>query len=355
MPASRRRAGGPALAAGLLIGACAGSLSGCGEPAADDPPAAQAGKIAAPPAAVPQSGPVPLRVGESADIDNVAYLLAAAAARSPGLTVLYPDAFPKHFWIDNFDGTDDYLEWQVDAGSGGDFHVTALMSAPAGEAFRLEQPGTDSATEFRQAVDGWARQDAGMVQLPAGVSSLRLVRTSAGGNAEIKSLELVRAGEVAARNARIDAFRADTAWFSKAGHGLMFQYGPWGYPVSGPRKSLEEQANDFDVPAFVAMVEQTGASWVIWSLTWWEYRMNAPIESVDRLIGTGERTSSRDLVGEIMTALDAEGIDFFLYYHRGHESDPWFAAEAFPPTEFTLRGTGDRTAFFDAWVTIITE
>ena len=345
--------GSPAFAAGLLVGLLLCGLGACGD-AAQQEKATQP-ENASPPPAVAQSGPNPLPVGVAADVDNVSYLVAAAAEHSPGLTVLYPDAFPKHFWIDNFGSADQYLQWRVDAGSGGDFHVTALLSAAGGESFQLEQPESGTSIAFTKAIDGWARQDAGIVRLPAGTSTLRLVRTSERGNVEVKSLELVWSEDVPAREARIADFRADTSGFSKAGYGLMFQYGPWGYPRSGPRKSLEEQTDDFDVPAFVETVKETGASWVIWSLTWWEYRMNAPIAAVDRLVGNGERTSSRDLVGDIMAALDAEGIDFFLYYHRGHETDPWFAADVFPPTEFTLRGTGDRSALFDSWIEIVTE
>ena len=176
MPGSSRSAGSPAGAAGLLAGLLLLGPVGCGQPVNSDSGAATAN---APPAEViPQSGPDPLPVGQAAHIDNVSYLLAAAAERSPGLTVLYPDAFPKHFWIDNFDNEEQYLQWRVDAGAGGDFHVTALLSATKGETFRLEQAGSGASTDFTKAIDGWARQDAGIIRLPAGTSTLRLVRTS---------------------------------------------------------------------------------------------------------------------------------------------------------------------------------
>ena len=100
----------------------------------------------------------------------------------------------------------------------------------------------------------------------------------------------------------------------------MFQYGSWCYPPTGPKKSMEAQANDFDVPAFVNMVKSTGASYVIWSLTWWAYDMFAPITSVDAIVGHSNLTTTRDLIGEIANALDAEGIAFFLYYHLGQDS-----------------------------------
>ena len=304
---------------------------------------------------VAQSGPNPIVFDQTAVIDNVTYLIAAGARHSSGLTVLYPEAFPKHFWINNFTETSQFLEWSIFLEDAADYRVEALLSATEGETFNLSLVGNAEELKFSKLTDGWTKQDVGTISLPAGQSKLRFVRTSSEANVDIKSLELVREKDLALRKQRIVDFKADTTWFSQAGFGLMFQYGPWGYPRTGPKKDLEDQANSFDVDSFVATVKETGASYVIWSLTWWEYVMNSPISSVDTLIGNSDRTSTRDLVGEIMIALDAEGIDFMLYYHRGHEDDPWFDAAVFPPVEFPQRGTGDRSVLFDNWVTIISE
>ena len=306
-------------------------------------------------ALVSQSGPSPIRLDQTVDLDNVVYLMAAGSAHSPDLTVLFPDAFPKHFWINNFNNTSQVLQWTVYSPIQADYHVEALISANMGETFNLSVLETTESVDFAKGSSGWAKQDVGVIPIPAGISTLQLLRTSSAANAAVKSLELVREVDWAARQRRIADFKVDTTWFSKAGYGLMFQYGAWGYPQRGSKKSLEDQTDDFDVAAFVAMIKGTGASYVIWSLTWWEYVMNAPIVSVDTLLGHGDRTSTRDLVGEIMVALDTEGIDFMLYYHRGHEGDPWFDVSVFPPAEFTQRGTGDRSVLFDDWEMIITE
>lgn len=237
-----------------------------------------------------------------------------------------------------------------------DYHVESLLSANAGETFNLSVVETGAALDFSKTTVGWTKQDAGVIALPAGTSTLRLVRTSATANVHIKSLELIRESDRADYLQRIADFKVDTTWFSQAGYGLMFQYGNWGYPETGDRKSLEDQANDFDVPAFVEMVKGTGASYVIWSITWRDYLLNAPISSVDNYFGNSDRTSTRDLIGEVMNALDAEGIDSMLYYHRGEASTvPWFTDPSFPPEEYTAKGTGDRSGFFDSWVEIITE
>ena len=50
---------------------------------------------------------------------------------------------------------------------------------------------------------------------------------------DIKSLELLRESDNAAYQARIAGSKKSTDWLSKSKYGLMFQYGPWGYPKTG--------------------------------------------------------------------------------------------------------------------------
>jgi hypothetical protein len=306
-------------------------------------------------AQVAQSGDNPIVFDQTATTDNVVVLMAGGSEHNEELTVRNVGTL-KHLWIQDFDDTSDYMQWTISLETAADYHVDALLSANAGETFNLSVVETGETLDFSKDTSGWTKQPAGIISLPAGTSTLRLVRTSASANVLMKSLELIRESDRAAYEQRIADFKVDSTWFSQAGYGLMFQYGAWGYPETGDRKSLEDQANDFDVPAFVEMVKGTGASYVIWSSTWWEYKINAPIASVDSYYGDSSHTSSRDLIGEVMDALDAEGIDFMLYYHRGQVSEaPWFLDESFPITEFTERGTGDRSVFFDSWETIITE
>ncbi|MGJ8634505.1 MAG: LamG-like jellyroll fold domain-containing protein [Luteolibacter sp.] len=306
-------------------------------------------------AQVAQSGDNPIVFDQTATTDNVVVLMAGGSEHNDGLTIRSAGTL-KHLWIQDFDDTSDYMQWTIYLDTAADYHVDALLSANSGETFNVSVVETGETLDFSKGSDGWTKQDAGIISLPAGTSTLKLVRTSASANVLMKSLELIRESDRAAYEQRIADFKVDNTWFSQAGYGLMFQYGAWGYPESGGRKSLEDQANDFNVPAFVEMVKGTGASYVIWSSTWREYKINAPIASVDGYFGDSSHTSSRDLIGEVMDALDAEGIDFMLYYHRGEAFEaPWFLDESFPRTEFTQRGTGDRSIFFDSWTTIIAE
>lgn len=307
-------------------------------------------------AMVEQSGENPIVFDQVATTDNLVVLMAAGAAHNEELTVVNPNQPPKHFYINNFDDTDDVFEWTVALDAAADYHVDGYLSAAEGETFRLSVVETGETLDYSTAISGWEKHEAGIISLPAGTSTLRLVRTSTAANVSIKSLELIRESDRADYLQRIADFKVDNTWFSQSGYGVMFQYGAWGWPVSGDKKSLEDQANDFDVPAFVEMVKGTGASYVIWSTSWVSFIMNAPIASVDAYFGHGDQTSTRDLYGDIMTALDAEGIDFMFYYHRGEANAvPWFQDPSYPHTEFGTRGTGDRSLFFDSWETIITE
>ena len=90
-----------------------------------------------------------------------------------------------------------------------------------------------------------------------------------------------------------------------------------------------------------ALVSQSGPSPI-------RLEQTADLDNVVYLMAAGS-AHSPDLVGEIMVALNTEGIDFMLYYHRGHEGDPWFDVSVFLPAEFTQRGTGDRSVLFKGW------
>ena len=317
---------------------------------------------------IEQSGEVPLVFDQTSKTDNIIYLMAAGAARNDGQHVKWHDMsnYPKHAWMLDFDDLQDWYEWEIYLGEAADYHIDALIyNRKPQESFTISVVETGETLAFTKEERGWDKFDAGIISLPKGKSTLRMLRTSAHDNVNFKSLELVRMDDRPAMLQRLKDYKTDTTWMSKSGYGLMFQAGAWGYPRPQnpplpkdevPQKSLEEYANDFDLPAFVKMVKDTGASYIIWSITWCEYLMPAPIETVDKYMGHSNNTSTRDLIGEMADAFDKEGIAFMLYYHRGEVHQvPWFQAEGYPHEEFHKRGTGDRSVFFDSWIDIITS
>lgn len=311
--------------------------------------------------AVPLSGhtqtvahatPNPIVLVPGTAIDDLQILIASAAERSASATV--PSFGPnKNPWV-QYSGSE-YLQWNVNAPAAANYRIFALITAGSGQRFELRNTSTGLAVTF-STTGGWNKLDIGQLLLPAGTSSLRLTRIGTlSGQVQVKSLELIRESSYPAYLGRVAAARANAAWLRQARYGLFFQYGAWGYPNNvGNRKSVDQQAQDFHIPTFVQMVKSTGASYVIWSFSWWGFKPDMPVPSIDAVIGNGTYTAQRNLIGQIATALKAEGIRFLLYYHTGTEEAGWWSRQNMPAT-FPTRGTGDRSTFFNNWSAVLTD
>ena len=309
---------------------------------------------------LPQAGANPIEIDQSSVTDNVQVLLATQAERSRATAVKDPAEGRKNFWIYHFLTTEDYLAWTVSLPVGARYQAAALLAAANGQQLSLTVNG-GAPVQFTAHGD-WEKLSAGAINLPAGIVRLVLRRTGdLVGDVQIKSLELLRGSDAAAYNARVAAARGNTTWLSLARYGLMFQYGPWGFPNNvGPAKSLDRQAADFDVPGFAARVAETGASYVIWSISWWGYHMDAPLKSPNSIVTAAGGpanpglASTTDLIGEVAAALHGRGIRFLLYYHAGTEDAAWWPYQHFP-SGFSATGTGDRSTFLHNWETVVTE
>ena len=317
----------------------------------------------------PQATPNPIVFDQTATNDNLFVLMAAASEYSSDLTFFQngPSAYPKHFWINNWsNGTNDFFKWNVALTAGALYHVYAKLSAGAAVPLQLSIAGTNTVLDFTTRNIGWDKLDCGTINIPSGTNQLVLRKNTSDTShvLSLKSLELIRESDLPAYQQRVANFKADTTWLSQSKYGLMTQFGAWGYPPTGPQPSLQDMANGFNVNSFVNLVTNAGCKYVIFSITWWNYQMLAPIESVDHIaVGDTNVTSSRDVIGELATALHAAGVRFMLYYHcgsdnqspGGYESTAWWKAQEFPEPSFTDRGVGDRSIFFTNWCKVITE
>ncbi|MDO6693130.1 DUF5010 C-terminal domain-containing protein [Aliiglaciecola sp. 3_MG-2023] len=304
---------------------------------------------------IAQSGDNPIVVDQSAETDNIVYLMAAGSEHNSGLSVR--KAYPKHYYVTNFDdNTNDYMQWTVNVPTAALYSVRALLNTTANVPLRFSVEGTFISLNATTKDIGWDRFEMGNIYLPAGTHTLKLIRNAdIEGNIEFKSLELIRASDLAAYETRVANYKKDMTWLSDSTFGLMFQYGAWGYPETGDRKSLDDGAADFDVDKFVNMVKETGAGYVIWSMTWWQYWVQAPIDAIDNIMGDSSLTAQRDLIGEVAQGLQDNGIRFMIYYHQGLQQEPSWAAKQNFPGQFDDTGTGDRTTFFNNWKAVVAD
>ncbi len=138
--------------------------------------------------------------------------------------------------------------------------------------------------------------------------------------------------------------RASVDWLVEAGYGLMFHWTSQSVQPGGSNKNYEDAVNDFDVESFAAMVEETGAGYVLFTIGHAESYCPAPLESWER-IHPGQ-TTQRDLINEIADGLNEKGIRLLCYLNG--------------PLAFKFPRRGESTpeehqAFVDNYTDILTE
>ncbi|SHJ03582.1 alpha-L-fucosidase [Pseudozobellia thermophila] len=224
-------------------------------------------------------------------------------------------------WVESTASGTHTLSWQVQAPSSGVYKVTGeILGKDA--LMELHCNGEKRNIEVRS--DDWGRLDLGNVRLQKGRNKL-VLKIRSDEVVKVSALELTRPGVGQAIVDQAMSVRQDPDWFKDAGYGLMFQWTNRATPKEGDTlKDWEQKVNDFDVQRFVNRVEETGAAYVIWSITWGQQYISAPIAALDKLIGG--RTTERDLLGEMADLLHAKGIKLIFYYHYGydcyHSKDP---------------------------------
>lgn len=307
-----------------------------------------------------QSGAVPQVLDQASTTDNIQFLMASAAEHTSNITTNNPNNGRSNFFVQGFTSATDYLAWNVSANQAKTYQLSAVYYSPAGQNFTVSVNGAAALTFTSNGT--FDRQVAGTINLAAGTNRIVITRTGTlSGDANFKSVELIENAAVSAYNSRVAAARGDISWLQQSPYGIMFQYGAWGYPKNvGSAKTLDQQAADFDVPTFVNKIVDTGASYVIWSISWWSSHLNAPLTSPNQIVTAAGGpanpglTSNRDLIGEVATALKAKGIRFGIYYHTGAEDSGWWPYQNYP-AGFSATGTGDRSTFFNNWKTVIAE
>jgi hypothetical protein len=263
--------------------------------------------------------PIALRVDPSTR--NV--LSTGLAQRSPG--VQPHTANFMLLWASTTGRSSETMAWTLFAPADGEYAVEALVRARGKLNLRMnDRP----AASYTVTSPGWDRMGLGNVTLKAGENLLEL-EIPAGNPVSVSALELIRQEIREKSAADAMAMRRSPDWFKDAGFGLMFQWTNRATPPGGDVKPWDRKVDDFNLDHLLRLVDESGASFVVWSVTWGEQYISAPIQSLDRILPG--RTTKRDLLGELADGLKARGVRLIFYYHYGydcyHSKDPaWMRA-----------------------------
>ncbi|MBT2161514.1 alpha-L-fucosidase [Zobellia barbeyronii] len=255
----------------------------------------------------------------SIDLETINVLSAGSALKSENIESKVLNFM--FLWVESTAFGKHSLSWEVNVPSSGNYTVTAEI---LGKNTNIELLCNGEKRNVKVQSEDWSRLNLGNIQLKKGSNKIEL---------KIQSDEIIKVSALELTRPTIEeqiidealSVRQDLDWFKDAGYGLMFQWTNRATPKEGMKiKDWEQKINDFDVQQFANMVEETGAAYVIWSITWGQQYISAPITSLDKLIEG--RTTKRDLLGEMADQLHAKGIKLIFYYHYGydcyHSKDP---------------------------------
>jgi len=141
--------------------------------------------------------------------------------------------------------------------------------------------------------------------------------------------------------------RANTDWLAKSIYGVGFHWTVHSKPRHGPAKPFDKAVDDFDVKAFLSMVEETGAKYIIFTSTHAIHWLAGPNAVVDRIMPG--RTCKRDLLMELAVGLSQRNIRLIFYYNHscnGKDDPEWQKACGF---------MGGKELFFKNLCDILTE
>jgi len=249
-------------------------------------------------------------------------------------------------------------KWKVNAPKKEEYLVTALIKGAPGDKITLKSDVDE--LSYNVPRKDWERYELGFFELDKGVSSITLKPDSLKGILELKSLELIRKEALSAYRKRVEDFKAaGKDAFKDIVYGVMFTYGKWVFDPEGNQKPWPQQYADLDMEKVADMVEETGAEFVIWSLTWADYYVPAPIKAVEDVL-PGRSTikyGGEDYVGKLADALNKRGIKLILYYHIGHGDRQWWPkAAGVDARGKSLKNYGiDDSVFEENWKKIIGE
>jgi len=133
---------------------------------------------------------------------------------------------------------------------------------------------------------------------------------------KFNDINLIRPGVWNAMKLRAEKLKPDLSWMIEGKYGIFTHWSLLSYPLYGDkraRETFEWGVNTFDVEAYANKIEETGASWVIFTTCHGGQMFPAPIKTLNDVMPG--RTTQRDLIAEIADALNKRNIKLLLYYN----------------------------------------
>jgi hypothetical protein len=100
---------------------------------------------------------------------------------------------------------------------------------------------------------------------------------------------------------------------AKEGYGLFIHWTERTKPLYGQMKPYEQAVNDFDVEMFSDQIAEMGAKFVIFTAEHVSLWFPAPLKVWEKY--HPGCTTKRDLIADLIPALEKRGIKFFMYLH----------------------------------------
>lgn len=257
--------------------------------------------------------------------------------------------------VHRFQSGKDSVTWTVVAPEAAEYVVNVLFSSLEQTVIEVSSGDTVlSAPSMLPTWKGrpyfWRQELPGTLQLEAGENQITFrlpeIKPTEGGSEDrdnnprfgqgmTKAFHLfsIELGTASARQAEIEraqAIRGDASWMVEGKYGIFVHWSSrsHGFNNDKPRADwFQESVEMFDVEVFANAIERTGAAWVTFTATHQGFYWPGPSDAIDR-IAPG-RTSERDLLGEVIDALDERGIRTLFYLHTGYNGyDPVVWREA---------------------------
>ena len=258
---------------------------------------------------------------------DVSYLRASQATfGGSGLTQNGDEkAYAHGDPVTGWNSTSQSFSWQVHNTTAGAFVVNVLLQNGTG-TIRVSD-GTNSVIKTYTGVDNgyswgnWNKTNYGQLTIPAGTSTITIAATTQPSvSMGLLSLELTPASQQSTIAAAVAAGKSTATWMKNSPLGVMYQWGQWGAYPDGSQPAWPTVYQNADFNALAARDKAMGATYVVWSITWTQYYIAAPISAVDAVLPG--RTTSHDYLQDMLTAYHNQGMRVMFYYHAGHDDNP---------------------------------